>query len=202
LFEREDIGGVPAEPVMLRRSRLVSAMAFLRPAEKLRQRRNVHDSGQVRPGSRSLISSSSHELPSGSLNAAYVRYERFSGSLPGSRAALFRQVKQRADFDAAADQVGARFIDVEHDEVQAQRPGRGRREPLAEVHRALGAGRRHLNDPKLVADTEVGIESPRLPASAPLLSSGGSPVHGSSCLVARALSASAALCVDEDRVSS
>ena len=66
---RDDVGGVPLRPVVLRSGRFVLAMALLCLAQKLGQRRDVQLLSP-RPGSRVLISWSSQPLPSGSLNEA------------------------------------------------------------------------------------------------------------------------------------
>ena len=56
-----------------------------------------------------MTSWSSQPLPSGSLNDAYVKYERRSGPGPGNPRAA---VEQLADLDAAADEVLTRRLDV------------------------------------------------------------------------------------------
>ena len=69
---RDDVGGVPPRPVVLRSGRLVRAVVLLCLSQKLRQRRDVQ-AASPRPGSRVLISWSSQPLPSGSLNEAHER---------------------------------------------------------------------------------------------------------------------------------
>ena len=71
LLLRDDVGGVPIRPVVLRSGRFVLAMALLCFPQKLGQRRDVQLLNP-RPGSRVLTSWSSQLLPSGSLNVAYV----------------------------------------------------------------------------------------------------------------------------------
>ena len=66
-----------------------------------------------------------------------------------------------AHVDTATDELGARCLDVRHDEIKsACRARRGRCDSRAEVDRARRARRRELHDPKLVTDDEVGVEPP------------------------------------------
>src|SRR6266446_6753394 len=87
---RDDVGGVPIGPVVLRSDWFVGAVALLGLPQKLCEGRDIHDRssfggpGQTRPGSRVVICWSSQPLPSGSWNPANVLYERPSGSGPGT----------------------------------------------------------------------------------------------------------------------
>ena len=66
-----------------------------------------------------------------------------------------------AHLDAASDELGARRLDVGHDEIEPGcRARRGRRDSLAEVDRARRARRRELHAPERVTDDEVGVEPP------------------------------------------
>ena len=66
-----------------------------------------------------------------------------------------------AHVGAATGELGARCLDVGHDEIESLgRAGRGRRDSLAEVDRRRRAWRRELHDPKRVTDGEVGVEPP------------------------------------------
>ena len=75
---RDDVGGVPARPVVLGGVRLILAVMLLCLSQELCQSRDVHllsppsrsFRGCQRPGSRSVISWSSQPLPSWSLNEA------------------------------------------------------------------------------------------------------------------------------------
>ena len=70
-------------------------------------------------------------------------------------------VEDFAHIDTAADELGARRLDVGDDEKEpARRAWRGRRDSLAEVNRGGGAWRRELHAPERVADDEVGVEPP------------------------------------------
>ena len=102
-----------------------------------------------------MISWSSQPLPSGSLNDAYVKYERPSTRSPG---AAFVHL---ADVDAAADEIVPGGVDVFDREYQpVSGPGLSRREALAEVDRALRVGRRELHPPEVVAGGKVGVQPP------------------------------------------
>jgi hypothetical protein len=70
---RDEVGGVPLRPVVLRSGRFVFAMALLCLSQKRCQCRDVHALLSPRPGSRVLTSWSSQPLPSGSLNVANER---------------------------------------------------------------------------------------------------------------------------------
>jgi hypothetical protein len=78
-------------------------------------------------------------------------------------------MKHLAHVDAAGDELGARRLDVGHDEEDAKRRSRrGRRQPLAEMDRGGRAGRSELDGAEGVADDEVGVESPAELAIEPL----------------------------------
>jgi hypothetical protein len=66
-----------------------------------------------------------------------------------------------AHVDTASDEIGARCLDIGHDEVKAAcRSWLGRRGSRAEVDRARRARRRELYAPKRVTLDEVGVEPP------------------------------------------
>src|SRR6266481_7176498 len=70
-------------------------------------------------------------------------------------------VEQFAHLYTAIDELGARRLDVGHDEIESLcRARHGRRNSLAEDDRASRAWRRELYDPKLVTLSEVGVEPP------------------------------------------
>ena len=83
--------------------------------------------------------------------------------MPTAKKRLSRPVAMRhlAHVDTAGDELGARCLDVRHDEIEARRRARhGRRDAGAEVDRARRAWRRELHDPKRVAHDEVGVDPP------------------------------------------
>ena len=72
-------------------------------------------------------------------------------------------VEHLADLGAAAGELASRGIDVGDCQVQVLgRTGRGRRQALAELDRAPGAGRRELDDAEAAA-ADIGVEPPAEP---------------------------------------
>ena len=66
-----------------------------------------------------------------------------------------------AHVDTATDELGARCLDVGHDEIQSVcRAGRGGRDARAEEDRAGEPGGVNWMTRKRVTDDEVGVESP------------------------------------------
>jgi hypothetical protein len=78
-----------------------------------------------------------------------------AGILPGG------VVEHLADSDALAEQLGTGGLNIGDDQVKAL--GRARRrggDVFAEDDRTAGAGRRELNNAKVVAAVEISIEAP------------------------------------------
>jgi hypothetical protein len=70
-------------------------------------------------------------------------------------------VEHFAHVDTASDEIGARYLDIGHDEIKsACRSWLGRCDSCAEVDRARRAWRRELYAPKRITDDEVGVEPP------------------------------------------
>jgi hypothetical protein len=65
-----------------------------------------------------------------------------------------------ADVNAAADQLGARLVDVIDHEVQAVQRASGVRDAPPEPDRRRGLRGRELDDPRAFVEREVGIEAP------------------------------------------
>src|SRR3954451_5687471 len=70
-------------------------------------------------------------------------------------------VEDLADLDAAADELVARLIDVEHGQLESLEGAGGRSgQTLTEDDRGLRPGRRELDDPEVRARGEVGVLAP------------------------------------------
>src|SRR4029453_14221072 len=70
-------------------------------------------------------------------------------------------VEHLADLDAATDEVLARCVEVRDDQLQTlSGAGLGFGEALPECDRALRVRRRQLNRPDVIADDEIGVQSP------------------------------------------
>jgi len=69
VLSRDNVGGVPPRPMVLRGGWFVLAMMLLRLTQKLCQRRDVQIAESA-SGRRVVISWNSQVLPSGSLNVA------------------------------------------------------------------------------------------------------------------------------------
>src|SRR4051794_34987095 len=66
-----------------------------------------------------------------------------------------------AHVDPAADEIGARGVDVvDYEEQAAGRPRLSRRAALAELDRAPGVGRRELHRSHVFVDDEIDVEAP------------------------------------------
>src|SRR5204862_843187 len=72
------------------------------------------------------------------------------------------EVLDLAHLDPARDELGARSVDVRHDQLQAlHRPGRDAHDAVAEGDRARGPRGRHLHEAEVVRDpvVVVGVEA-------------------------------------------
>src|SRR4051794_37599603 len=134
---RDDVGGVPPRPVVLRSSRFILAMVLLCLAQKLGQRRNVHAAESASGKSRLDLL----QQPAVAVRVA-ERGERAVTAALWIRAAERRlsrtgAVEHFAHVDTAMDELGARSPDVGHDEIESLcRARRGGRHAYAEVDRA------------------------------------------------------------------
>ena len=166
---RDDVGGVPPRPVVLRSGRFVLAMALLCLSQKLGQSRDV----QVAESSSGKTRLDLLEQPAVAVRIA-ERGERAIAGVVGcgpadstARAVALELSSRRpgvehlADLGTAGDELVACSLDVGDDQVEALgRARRGRRDVRAELDRAPRAGRRELDDPEAVIESEIGVQPP------------------------------------------
>jgi hypothetical protein len=107
-----------------------------------------------------VTSWSCHWLLSGSAKDARLKYERRSGSRPGTGPLSGSRCQISLTSTPVADQLVACDVDVIDDQQQAlQRLGH-RRQPLAELDRRRGARRGELHPAGVLGGLEVDVETP------------------------------------------
>ena len=159
---RDDVGGVPIRPVVLRSGRFVLAMVLLCLSQKLCQRRDVEvaESSSGKPRLDLL------EQPAVAVRIAERGVRAVGATVAGrgpARRGPPKAVKWNASLTSTprpmssaraasmSDTTRYRFLD---------RARRGRRDSLAEVDRARRAGRCHLHHPPVLAAGEIGVQPP------------------------------------------
>ena len=160
---RDDVGGIPSRPVVLRSGRFIRAM--VRSVSR-RSSVIVATSMLLTPsGSRSLISWSNQPLPSGSLNDRKREVRAALRIRSGPRPCVPMKLRPVSKWNASltwsrAGEFGTRCLDVVDDHHQSRSGARRRlREPLTEEEGARRAGGRDLQDPPVAAD-EIGVQPP------------------------------------------
>src|SRR6267378_2982733 len=151
------------------RGRLVLAMALLSLSQELRQGRDV----QVAESSSGKPRLDLLEQPAVAVWIA-ERGERAIACMVGcgpadstARAVALelssrrRGVEHLADPGTTGDELVACSLDLGDDQVEALgRARRGRRDVRAELDRAPRAGRRELDDPEAIIESEIGVQPP------------------------------------------
>src|SRR6202048_1377282 len=168
VLSRDNVGGVPPRPMVLRGGWFVLAMMLLRLTQKLCQRRDVQiaesTSGQARcdlleqPGIAIRVA----ERSKGKVAAVTgVRPTDPAVAFGTELGARFRSMEHLTDLDTAGNEIFAGSFDIGNDQVETLGGARrGRRYLHAELNRAPRPGRRELDDPESVVEWEICIEPP------------------------------------------
>ena len=163
---RDDVGGVPPRPVVLRSGRFVLAMALLCLSQKLGQRRDVHAaepaSGKPRLDllEHPAVAVGIVERGKREIGATFRIRPRHASLRPGEMEAAL-EMEHLTHVDPVADELGACCVDVvDHEQQSLNGARRCRRESLAEEEGARRAGRCHLHHPPAVTVGEIGVQPP------------------------------------------
>src|SRR5580704_14214099 len=168
VLARDNVGGVPPRPMVLRGDWFVLAMMLLRLTQKLCQRRDVQ-----------IAESTSRQARCDLLEQSGVAIrvaERSKGkvaSVTGVRptdatvafgtelSTRFRSMEHLTNFDTAGNEILASSFDIGNDQVETLGGARrGRRYLHAELNRAPRPGRRELDDTESIVEWEICIEPP------------------------------------------
>src|SRR5271167_3762427 len=168
VLTRDNVGGIPTRPVVLRSGRFVLAVVLLSLLQELGQRRDI----QFTKSSARQPRCDFLKQPSIAVGIT-KRGERAVGSMLGcwpadATAAVDLELSARRSgvehlthLNTACDKIFPCCLDIGDDQVEAfGRAWRSGCHLHAKLNRAPGTGRRELDNPETVIEREVGVEPP------------------------------------------
>src|ERR1700728_763648 len=168
LLARDNVGGIPVRPVVLRSGRFVFAMMSLCFLQKLRQRRDI----QIAESSARQTGCDFLEQPSIAVGITKRGKRAVSGMIgrwPADAAAAVdlelspwsSGVEDLTHLNTTCGKIFPCCLNIGDDQIEAL--GRARHSGCylrAKLNRAPGTGRRELDNPKTIIKREVSVEPP------------------------------------------